>query len=501
MEEENPFVFVVDDDRSIRESLSNLIRSAGLNVQTFASAQAFLTSQRPEAPSCLVLDVQLPGFSGLDLQQELAKVQCQIPIIFITGHGDIPMTVRAMKAGAIEFLTKPCRDDDLLNAVEQAIRRSRQMAPCKNPPADDQSDAGDELRRDSSFSAIVGHSAALRRVLTAVETVAPTDATVLLSGETGTGKEVIARAIYRLSRRGANPFVKLNCAAIPAGLLESELFGHEKGAFTGAIAPRIGRFELAHRGTMFLDEIGDLPLELQPKLLRVLQEREYERLGSTRTLHTDARLIAATNADLGQMVAEKHFRSDLYYRLNVFPIVIPPLRERREDIPLLVRYFVQKYARRMNRRIDTIPPTAMSALTAYHWPGNVRELEHFIERAVILSRAPELQPPLAELPPDMLSSSAAAREANHAVTLRDAERAHILRTLEETQWVLGGPAGAASRLGMKRTTLQALVKQLGIDWPRTRRHLGTCQHVGSPSSSLAPESPSRDGASPSAFGA
>jgi DNA-binding NtrC family response regulator len=452
MHEDNPCVFVVDDDRSTRDSLSNLLGSAGLNVQTFASAQAFLTRQRPAAPSCLVLDVQLPGFSGLELQQELAKVHCQIPIIFITGHGDIPMTVRAMKAGAFEFLTKPCRDDDLLNAVEQAIHRGRQLAPGMNPPVDEPPDAADELRRDINFSEIVGHSAALRRVLTAVETVAPTDATVLLSGETGTGKDVIARAIHTRSRRRQHPFVKLNCAAIPTGLLESELFGHEKGAFTGAIAPRMGRFELAHRGTLLLDEIGDLPLELQPKLLRVLQEREFERLGSTRTVHTNARLIAATNADLAQMVAEKHFRSDLYYRLNVFPILIPPLRERREDIPLLVRYFAQQYARRMKKRIDTIPAKAMTALTAYHWPGNVRELEHFIERAVILSREPELQPPLAELSPPMPSASAVARSANHAVTRRDAEWEHILRTLEETRGALGGSAGAAARRGLKRTT-------------------------------------------------
>src|SRR5499426_1066750 len=296
-------VFVVDDDAPLRESLKNLLRSVGLRVEAFASAQEFLHSPRPDVPGCLVLDVRLPGLSGLDLQQELAKVQCQIPIIFITGHGDIPMTVRAMKAGAIEFLTKPCRDDDLLHAVEQAIHRGRQLAPCKNQPADEQPYSEDELLRDSSFSAIVGHSAALRRVLQAVDTVAPTDATVLLSGETGTGKDVIARAIHTCSRRRSNPFVKLNCAAIPTGLLESELFGHEKGAFTGAIAPRIGRFELAHRGTLLLDEIGDLPLELQPKLLRVLQERAFERLGSTRTVQTDARLIAATNADLAQMVA------------------------------------------------------------------------------------------------------------------------------------------------------------------------------------------------------
>src|SRR5262245_3691558 len=307
----NPCVFVVDDDRSTRESLSDLIRSAGFNVQAFGSAQEFLTSRRPDVPSCLVLDVQLPGLSGLDLQQELVKVRCQIPIIFITGYGDIPMTVRAMKAGAIEFLTKPCRDDDLLNAVEQAITRARQLAQGTNPPTNGHQDAADERHPDSSFSAIVGDSAVLRHVLQTVETVAPTDATVLLTGETGTVKDVIARAIHTRSRRSQNPFVKFNCTAIPTGLLESELFGHEKGAFTGAIASRMGRFELAHRGTLFLDEIGDLPLELQPKLLRVLQERVFERLGSNRTLQNDARLSADTHADTAHIVVEKHENSQL----------------------------------------------------------------------------------------------------------------------------------------------------------------------------------------------
>jgi DNA-binding NtrC family response regulator len=501
MHEDNPFVFVVDDDRAIRDSLRNLIRSVGLNVQTFASAQAFLTSPRPEAPSCLVLDVQLPGLSGLDLQRELARDGVPIPIIFITGHGDIPMTVRAMKAGAVEFLTKPCRDDDLLNAIEQAISRGCQLQPCNTEPAGATPGGEDDPRRGMRFSEIVGHSAALRRVLTAVETVAPTDATVLLAGETGTGKELIARAIHTLSGRRASPFVTLNCTAIPTGLLESELFGHERGAFTGAIGRRIGRFELAHRGTLLLDEVGDLPLELQPKLLRVLQERAFERLGGTRTVSTDARLIAATNTDLAQMVAEKHFRSDLYYRLNVFPIVIPPLRERREDIPLLVRYFVQKYARRLHKQIETIPAQAMAALTEYHWPGNIRELEHFIERSVILSRARELQPPLAELSSHTPSSSAVASAAHHAVTLRDAEREHILRTLEDAQWVMGGAAGAAARLGLKRTTLQSLVKRLGIDRPRSCRHVGTCRSVGSPSSSLVSRSHAGTGRTPPVSGA
>jgi DNA-binding NtrC family response regulator len=460
MNEKKPFVFIVDDDASTRDSLKDLIGSAGLNVQTFASAQEFLACPRPDAAGCLVLDVELPGLSGLDLQQELAKLDVQIPIIFITGHGDIPMTVRAMRAGAIEFLTKPFRDEDLLNAIEQAINRGRQIEQLKNKSADEKECSADPRRGEIGFSEIVGQSALLRRVLKEVETVAPTDATVIIYGETGTGKELIARAIHNLSLRRLNPFVKLNCAAIPTGLLESDLFGHEKGAFTGAIAQRIGRFELANRGTIFLDEIGDIPLELQPKLLRVLQEREFERLGSTRTLHTDARLVAATNANLAGRVNEKRFRSDLYYRLNVFPVVVPPLRERRDDIPLLVRHFMEKYMRRMNKRIDAIPGTAMNALSEYHWPGNVRELENFIERSVILSHSTELQPPLSEL-----LSSAGAIPAKNLQTREEAEREHILRALKEAGWVVGGPQGAAARLGMKRTTLNSLVKRLGIDRP------------------------------------
>ena len=340
----------------------------------------------------------------------------------------------------------------------------------------------------------MGHSAALRHVLQQVELVAPTEATVLLSGETGTGKEVIAHAIHSHSRRRQHPFVKLNCAAIPAGLLESELFGHEKGAFTGAIAPRIGRFELAHRGTMFLDEIGDLSLELQPKLLRVLQERAFERLGSTRTVQTDARLIAATNADLAQLVAEKHFRSDLYYRLNVFPIVIPPLRERREDIPLLVRYFVHTYARRMHKRIETIPPTAMTAMTEYHWPGNVRELEHFIERAVILSPGPALQPPLAELsPPRPAAAEVAATSAVGtptygalapiAVTGLDAVERDAIVTAILTYH--GNLTQVARALRIAKSTLYLKIERYALDHvlrtvrPSGRENARHCQLNGS----------------------
>jgi formate hydrogenlyase transcriptional activator len=279
---------------------------------------------------------------------------------------------------------------------------------------------------------------------------------VLIQGETGTGKELIARAIHNLGKRRERTFVKMNCAAIPTGLLESELFGHEKGAFTGAIAQKAGRFELAHQGTIFLDEVGDIPLELQSKLLRVLQEKEFERLGSIRTIRVDVRLVAATNQDLAKMVADRRFRSDLYYRLNVFPITLPPLRERREDIPLLVRYFAQKYSRLMNKRIETVPTEGMAALTKYHWPGNVRELENFIERAVILSRGHSLFVPLAEL------KTSPQVVPNGVTTLQTAEREHILRALQEANWVIGGPSGAAARLGMKRTTLQSRMRKLNI---------------------------------------
>jgi formate hydrogenlyase transcriptional activator len=319
----------------------------------------------------------------------------------------------------------------------------------------------DEIRSEHRFEEIIGRSAALRRVLREIETVAPTDSTVLILGETGSGKELVARAIHDLSPRTERAFVKLNCAAIPTGLLESELFGHERGAFTGAITQRIGRFELATRGTVFLDEIGEIPLELQPKLLRVLQEREFERLGSARTLRTDARLIAATNRDLAVLADEQRFRPDLYYRLNVFPIHVPPLRERREDIPMLVRTFAQQFARRMRKTIETIPSETMDALVSYEWPGNIRELQNLIERAVILSGGPVLDVPLGALN----GRRAVAALPDGAETLEHAERRHIVGALETSRWVVGGPQGAAARLGMKRSTLQFRMRKLGIVRP------------------------------------
>ena len=342
-------------------------------------------------------------------------------------------------------------------AIENALAYN-EITDLKNELARAKLYLEDEIRSEQGFEEIIGRSAAIRAVLRMIETVAPTDSTVLIGGETGTGKELIARAIHERSPRSSNAFVKLNCAAIPTGLLESELFGHERGAFTGAITQRIGRFELANHGTAFLDEIGEIALELQPKLLRVLQEREFERLGSTRTLKTDARLIAATNRDLAGCVAQHSFRADLFYRLNVFPIQMPPLRDRPEDIPLLVRYFVQHFARRMTRAIDTIPSETMEALVRHSWPGNIRELQNLMEHSVILSTGPVLRVPLTGLH----SGNAPGPDGAKPLTLEQAERGHIISTLKETRWVV---SAAAHRLGMNRSTLHFRMKKLGIVRP------------------------------------
>jgi formate hydrogenlyase transcriptional activator len=391
----------------------------------------------------------------------------------------LPLTTARRRLGALVFTSKqPAAYGDcdvpflqlvaqqVAVAVENALA-FQEIEALRDKLAKEKAYLEEEVRTEHEFGDIVGESAALRAVLDNVETVAPTDSTVLICGETGTGKELIARAVHDLSPRKGRTFVKLNCAAIPTGLLESELFGHEKGAFTGAIAQKMGRFELAHQGTLFLDEIGDIPPELQPKLLRVLQEQEFERLGGTRTIRVNVRLVAATNRDLAQMVAEGRYRGDLYYRLNVFPIVLPPLRERRDDVPRLVRHFTQRFARRMGRRIDTIPSSVMDALVGYPWPGNVRELQNVIERAVILSRGPALQVSLADLRPAATVVQSAATgvstpTAAAPVTLSDAEREHILGALRDTNWILGGPKGAAARLGMKRSTLHGKMKRLGI---------------------------------------
>jgi formate hydrogenlyase transcriptional activator len=365
----------------------------------------------------------------------------------------------------IEFLTQIA--NQIAMAVENALA-FREIRELKDQLSKEKLYLEDEIRTEMNFAQIIGNSASLRRLLKHVETVAPTDSTVLIYGETGTGKELIARGIHDLSPRHSKPFVKLNCAAIPTGLLESELFGHEKGAFTGAIAQRIGRFEVADGGTIFLDEIGEIPLELQTKLLRVLQEREFERLGSSRTLRTDARLIAATNRDLEAMVSEQKFRSDLFFRLNVFPVHVPPLRERQGDIPLLVRHFTQQFSRRMKKVMETIPSAAMDALSRYHWPGNIRELQNVIERAVIISSGPVLSVDVSDLKfpkaGPSVEQSASAKPTNGALhnVLEETERQQILKALKQSNWVVAGPNGAAAHLAMKRSTLQLRMHKLGI---------------------------------------
>jgi formate hydrogenlyase transcriptional activator len=399
----------------------------------------------------------------------------------------------------IEFLVRVC--SQMAIAVDNSLSY-RRISELTDKLAQEKLYLEDEIRTDANFEEMIGKSTALRRVLNRVETVAPTESTSLIYGETGTGKELIARAIHNLSPRQGKTFVRLNCAAIPTGLLESELFGHERGAFTGAIAQRIGRLELANHGTLFLDEVGELPLELQPKLLRVLQEREFERLGSTRTFRADVRLIAATNRNLAAMVEDQTFRSDLFFRLNVFPIEIPPLRERREDIPLLVRHFAEEFSRRMKKSIETIPSEAMKSLCQYHWPGNIRELQNVIERAVILSPGPKLNVPVAELQlrttPLRAAGNAAARSTRRkpiGSILTEVDRKQIIRALKETGGRVGGPEGAAARLGLKRTTFITRMNKLGVGPNVVSERDGA-----GPDSSGSPEAlPDGDAATPPNF--
>jgi len=397
----------------------------------------------------------------------------------------IPLTNRARTFGTLNLASRrldvfSATDIEFVQQVASQIALAvenalafQEIDALKNKLAVEKLYLEEEIRTEFNFEEIIGESGSLKRALAQVELVAPAGTTALILGETGTGKELIARAIHNLSPRRERTFVKINCAAIPSGLLESELFGHERGAFTGAINQKIGRFELADRGTLFLDEVGDIPLELQPKLLRVLQEQEFERLGSNRTQRVDVRVVAATNGDLSKLVAEKAFRSDLYYRLNVFPIQIPALRERREDIPLLVRYFVQKFSRQLNKTVAYVPADAMEALANYGWPGNVRELENLIERAVLLSPGKELRVPLSEIKSASVTDGfptpgpavTFATATSSIGTLEEAERQHILRALRQTEWRIAGPKGAATLLGMKRTTLQARMRKLGIRRP------------------------------------
>ena len=444
---------------------SGLIREAmDVPLEGSRSGKAF-SERRP----LLMKDFDSPEFDS-DVSRRLSQegLRSGISLPLISNQGPIAtMTLASRRDDAftesdVELMVQI--SVQVAIAVENALA-FQQIGELKNKLAKEKLYLEDEIRTEFNFDEIVGRSSALRRILEQIETVAGTNSTVLILGETGTGKELIARAIHNLSARNNHTFVKLNCSAIPAGLLESELFGHERGAFTGAITQKIGRFELADGGTLFLDEVGDIPLELQPKLLRVLQEQEFERLGSTRTIRTNVRLVAATNRDLDVMVESREFRSDLFYRLNVFPIIAPPLRERAEDIPLLVRYFAQRLSRRMNKRIETIPTETMDAMMRYHWPGNIRELENFIERAVILSKGTTLDAPVRELERRGTVAPEESSSSGRPATMEAAEREHILAALRSTNWTLGGPNGAAARLGMKRTTLQSRMKKLGITRP------------------------------------
>ena len=419
------------------------------------------TTQQP----VLIRNLSLTEFPAEIIKRGAAaglKSGCAVPLI---SHGRALGTLSVVSTHAEAFSDDDAKLFSWIGAqVALAAANSmayQEISSLRDKLAKEKLYLEEEIQTEYNFEEIVGDSRALKLVLKEVQTVAATDSTVLILGETGSGKELVARAVHNHSNRRERTFVKLNCAAIPTGLLESELFGHERGAFTGAIATKVGRFESADRGTIFLDEVGEIPLELQVKLLRVLQEQEFERLGSTRTIRVNIRVIAATNRDLGRMVEEQEFRSDLYYRLKVFPITVPPLRDRAEDIPLLVRHFAQKLALRMKKRIETIPSEAMKALQAYHWPGNVRELENFIERAVILTQGPDLFVSLAEL-----KRTPSHPTTPETTTLEQAEREHILKSLRETNWTIGGSAGAAARLGMKRTTLQSKMQKLNISRPQ-----------------------------------
>ena len=472
MSDTRGLVYVVDDDVSVREGVASLVRSAGLEAKALASGQEFLALPRPEIPSCLVLDIQLPGLSGLDVQQELVRSAANLPIIFLTGYGDIPMTVRAIQAGAADFLTKPFEKEELLRAIRRCFGRYHKF---NRQPRDQFNDKltqeklylEDETRSKMNFGEIIGNSASLRGLLKQVGTVAPTDSTVLIYGETGTGKELIAHSIHKKSQRSGRAFVSVNCAALPPSLIPSELFGHEKGAFTGAMQRRLGRFELADGGTIFLDEVGELPPDTQVALLRVLQEREFERVGGGRPIRVDVRVIAATNRDLKTAMANGTFRADLFYRLNVFPVEVPPLRERKDDIPLLVRHFTQQFARRMNKVIDTISSATMDALRQYPWPGNIRELQNVIERSVILCETEIFSIDESWLPQQQFLTEP-RNEIEFSRRLQAEEMDIIEAALKESGGRVFGPSGAAAKLGIARSTLESKIRSLKIHKNRFR---------------------------------
>lgn len=453
-------IWVVDDDRSVRFVLATALAEAGYDVAAFDGAQPVRDALRTRAaPDLLFTDVRMPGDSGLQLLDALKRDHPRLPVVVMSAYTDVASTAGAFRGGAHEFLSKPFDLDDAVALAARVLGDRDTDAARDRVPDSGSADAGDEL---------IGDAPAMRELFRAIGRLAQAPVSVLVTGETGTGKELVARALHRESPRAARPFVALNTAAIPAELLESELFGHEKGAFTGAISTRAGRFELANGGTLFLDEIGDMPLELQPKLLSVLQEHQIRRLGGAGIIPVDVRIIAATNCDLPAKIADKTFRSDLYYRLNVFPITIPPLRERKEDIPLLAKFFIRKYARQMNRQITRIPEETLDMMTRLPWPGNIRELENVMERAVILTN----RGTVLNLTPESLSTftsqtlfatSRPSGAGTPAAPLPPVDKDAIIAALRETGGQIGGKSGAAAKVGLKRTTFLARLKRLGIN--------------------------------------
>lgn len=466
-----PMLLIVDDEKPTREGLRAALEDQ-YDVWLAEDTKSAMTLLEEQHFAVLLTDFRLPQEDGMKLIAR-AKSLPKPPIcILMTAYGSEELAVDAMKRGADDYIAKGrLQIDELEMRIAKALRH--QHLEVENV------ELRQQLQSKFRIDNIVGESPAMKEVFEVVQQVAPTRATVLLLGESGTGKELIAKALHQLSPRAAAPMVTVHCAALSPTLLESELFGHEKGAFTGAIAQRIGRLELANQGSMFLDEVGDIPLELQPKLLRVLQEREFERLGSARTFRADVRLISATNRDLHAMVEDQRFRSDLFFRLNVFPIQVPSLRDRAEDIPVLVRHFAAEFSRRMGKTIETIPSETMKALCNYRWPGNIRELQNVIERAVILSSGPTLNVPVAELQPratpaspgDDSSATSTKRNPVRSI-LTEVDRDQMIRVLKETGGRVGGPRGAAARLGVKRTTFITRMKKLGIDPNIMSRHDG-----------------------------
>jgi len=453
-------ILIVDDEPLNVDLLEQELAAAGYRTLSAANGEAALSIAAKALPDLVLLDVMMDGLDGYAVCERLkaSETTRAIPVIFLTALTDTFEKVRAFSVGAVDYVTKPFETEELLARVGTHIALRREIEAHRKSKSTI-SYLVEEIRSDRD--SMVGESQALKRVREQIAQVAPTDSTVLIQGETGTGKELVARAVHEQSTRRERPLIKLNCAALPRDLVESELFGHEKGAFTGAMQQRRGRFELADGGTLFLDEAGELPLETQAKLLRVLQEREFERVGGTASLRVDVRVIAATNRDLHKQVAAGSFRSDLYYRLNVFPIVLPPLRERSDDIPHLVRHFALKAARKLGRNLDGISPAFLDSARAYTWPGNIRELENLVERAVIMSRGAQLNAV------DLFASTSATPSektpgSTGNATLEAVERAHIQQVLERTRWVIEGESGAARILGLNPSTLRGRLRKLGI---------------------------------------